>query len=400
VGGWAGRGIAKLGKAARGASRAEPQITIRASEVNRVEGMGEHWFDIPDLSRPGSTTRLPGNSGRDPNGQVTLGGRPMQRSEVPEELFHVTSDMQGIMSDGMIRVSEGLNRGAGGYSGTGAVSTTASREVAEVLRNDLIAFATIKTFRTNQEALDFFLDLARKSNFDEAGLARMTDRAAEISRSERATPADLGKALFNDWSFSRRHYGGPPSSIVLGDPVGPYWQTVRPENIDIIPMRKNMIPEDALVSNYDLGRNSLEEIQVFSDISIGSARATKGSWVSDPNAEEVSVAFLRQFREHDRGRRSLGTNIDELAEEISARGFDDALILEVDPSGRAVLIEGNHRLAAAEQLGLERVPVRVITSSEGRLSGSGAEIAVREGLRPGNLLKPSDVFDVDILGLR
>jgi hypothetical protein len=130
------------------------------------------------------------------------------------------------------------------------------------------------------------------------------------------------------------------------------------------------------------------------------AGATRGSWVSDPNAEEVSVAFLRQFREQDRGRRSLGTNVDELAEQISTRGFDDALILEVDPSGRAVLIEGNHRLAAAEQLGLDRVPVRVITSSEGRLSGSGAEIAVREGLRPGNLLKPSDVFDVDILGLR
>ena len=418
VGGWAGRAIGKLGKAARGV---EPQITVRASDVKRVDGMGEHWYDIPDVTRPGETTRLPGGSGRDPGGQMTLGGRPMERAEVPDELFHVTTNMDGIMADGMIRVSEGLNRGAGGYSGTGAVSTTASRQVAETLRDDLIVFATIKTFRTNQEALDFFLDLARKSNFDEAGLTRMVERSEQIARSERATPTDLGKQLFNDWSFSRQHYGGPPSSIILGDPAGDYWRTVRPENIDILPIRKNMIPEEALVSNYDLGQRSLDEIQVYSDIPVSGraggevaqaarsplvqegATTVPGAWAERAlragDAVEVPTEWLADFREFNRRVNPVGQdNVEILKRSILEEGFGDALILEVGLNGRARLIEGNHRIVAALELGLENVPVRVITARNVREAGvqggslPSRPVTVQKNIGDGWELSPSEAI--------
>jgi hypothetical protein len=117
-----------------------------------------------------------------------------------------------------------------------------------------------------------------------------------------------------------------------------------------------------------------------------------GRWVENPTAETLPVNFVERFSEFDRGARPTTSNIDELAESIRTRGFDDALILEVDPAGRAVLIEGNHRLAAARLLGLEEVPVRVITTGSGRLGERGAEVGVREGLGSGNLLKPSEAI--------
>lgn len=124
-----------------------------------------------------------------------------------------------------------------------------------------------------------------------------------------------------------------------------------------------------------------------------------GRWAENPTAETLPLDFVEQFSEFDRGSRPTTSNIDELAESIRANGFDDALILEVDPSGRAVLIEGNHRLAAARALGLDEVPVRVVTSREGARSGQGAEVVVREGLGGGKLLKPSEVFaDIPVSG--
>ena len=129
---------------------------------------------------------------------------------------------------------------------------------------------------------------------------------------------------------------------------------------------------------------------------VGTAAARReipaGAWSSNPYAEELPLDFVRRFTEHDRAARPLGTNIDDVADQIAARGFDDAIVIEVDPLGRARILEGNHRVAAAERLGLDSVPVRVITSSEGRLSQSGATVGVREGLGSGKLLKPSEVF--------
>jgi hypothetical protein len=608
IGGWAGRAIGKLGKAAKSV---EPQITVRASDVKRVEGIGEHWFDIPDVTRPGEMTRLPGGSGRDPGGQMTLGGRPMRRSEVPDELFHVTTDMQGIMSDGMIRVSRGMNQGAGGYSGTGAVSTTASREIAESIAADLRVFAGLKDFKTHDEVIDFFTDMMRSQNFD-ADIIENVVAAARRQIGEATQPAHTGKYLFDQVQWQRRMFGGPPPTIILGDPLSDYWRAVRPNNIDIIPIRKNMIPDEALVSNYDLGQRSLDEIQVYSDIPVSGRAGGEGADVgraanateawgrvlspqtktvagtelrsigvgdsafipavsadgkprlqvvtrsesampADPStvvpfspdarlrplvktgeeiapthvyrvmsrqefelarergyiqsagdrnlvsgegtvfslrptgefyapasgdgvvvrvryddadgwfvgpegpsyvktesqipfdrvdafeefgsrganaaqgvrsplvqegattvpgpwaeralragdAAEVPTEWARQFQEYDRRANPIaGSDLDAIKASILQEGFRDPLIIEVGLNGRISLIEGNHRLAAALELGLENVPVRVITSREGpagsRFSREGISqpsiVRVQEGVGDGWYLKPSDAI--------
>lgn len=76
----------------------------------------------------------------------------------------------------------------------------------------------------------------------------------------------------------------------------------------------------------------------------------------------VPVRALAPFREHA-GDQNPGRServIHDLTQSIQAEGFKDPLMLEYDHRAKVgSLGEGNHRLVAAERLGLTHVPVRV-----------------------------------------
>lgn len=265
------QGAAGVSRAVRGAeaagdvARAVPRITVRADDVERVEGIGEHWFRVTDPDNPRGRMTLPGTSsgGR-------LGGRPMPIEEVPDEIYHVTTNAPGVRGAGVINVSGGANRGAGGTSGSGAVSTTASREVAETLQSDLRAFAELKNATTEEDVTRIILDAARSQGMgDEALLALGSEitATARAIRGQRAFDPEIhAKGLFDAWQYSRARLGGPRASVIIGDPFSDYWRSVRPEDIDIIPINKSQIPDGALINDYDVGRGGLEEIQVYADI--------------------------------------------------------------------------------------------------------------------------------------
>jgi len=78
--------------------------------------------------------------------------------------------------------------------------------------------------------------------------------------------------------------------------------------------------------------------------------------------DELPVEFVEQFASTDRSR----AKIDLLKEQIKKDGIKRPLRLEC--SGQrvkrmgvdALLIEGNHRLIAARELGMKRVPVTIV----------------------------------------
>jgi hypothetical protein len=118
-----------------------------------------------------------------------------------------------------------------------------------------------------------------------------------------------------------------------------------------------------------------------------------GSWSSNPTAELLPTEYVARFAEFDRGAAPLGTDVKALAEDLFRNGFNDPLVLEVDSAGRALLTEGNHRIAAAQWVGISAVPVRVVTSSRGALGDRGAAISALSDFGQGKLLKPSEAID-------
>ena len=101
------------------------------------------------------------------------------------------------------------------------------------------------------------------------------------------------------------------------------------------------------------------------------------------DTEDVPIEFFDDMQGNPgvmAGEITDQAKVDKLAASIAEDGITEPLILEFHPgTGLVWLGEGNHRLAAARQLGLDSVPVRGMryepTPSEVRLSGDGKRLS-------------------------
>jgi hypothetical protein len=78
--------------------------------------------------------------------------------------------------------------------------------------------------------------------------------------------------------------------------------------------------------------------------------------------ELVPIEVLKKYREYDRSQSPLNKeSYEELKADIMENGIKDILIITYGTeTDTAILGEGNHRLAIAEELGIQAVPVRVV----------------------------------------
>ena len=78
--------------------------------------------------------------------------------------------------------------------------------------------------------------------------------------------------------------------------------------------------------------------------------------------ELVPIGVLRKYREYDRTANPLNRETyEKLKADIMENGIKDIAILQYGTeTDTAILGEGNHRLAIAEELGIEAIPVRVV----------------------------------------
>jgi len=77
----------------------------------------------------------------------------------------------------------------------------------------------------------------------------------------------------------------------------------------------------------------------------------------------VDTDFLDQFKEYDREQDYPHEKnyVDSMREHIKKYGFEEPMILGFNPkTGYTRLIEGNHRLMLAKQLGIKEIPTRML----------------------------------------
>ena len=78
--------------------------------------------------------------------------------------------------------------------------------------------------------------------------------------------------------------------------------------------------------------------------------------------ELVHIKILKKYREYDRKLTPLNKErYEKLKFDIMQNGIKDIAIIQYGTeTDTAILGEGNHRLAVAEELGIQAIPVRVI----------------------------------------
>jgi hypothetical protein len=132
-----------------------------------------------------------------------------------------------------------------------------------------------------------------------------------------------------------------------------------------------------------------------------------GDWVKDSYgdiAEPMPISTLKKYREYDRAAKPM-TDLQPLKDDILQNGIKEPLILTYNPTKSSVLLEeGNHRLAAAEQLvseghhQFENLPVRV-SRVAGEQGGKGVSVPAVEWEDHVNAdLRPSEVFRSSPIG--
>lgn len=119
-------------------------------------------------------------------------------------------------------------------------------------------------------------------------------------------------------------------------------------------------------------------------------------------AELVPIDIIEQYQEHHWTRRyhprMTQKEYDALSDDIAKNGFKDPLIMDYNPTnGYTVVIEGNHRLAIARDLGLKYVPVRLVRGKYvNERTGTKVENSklITDEYVPGNI-SPSMVFNLE-----
>jgi 8-oxo-dGTP pyrophosphatase MutT (NUDIX family) len=130
------------------------------------------------------------------------------------------------------------------------------------------------------------------------------------------------------------------------------------------------------------------------------------NWYSDDSSVElVPVSELIKFREFDRkvspkyNQDNSRDNIQHLKYMFQKQGVKSPLIIEYSPEDNSVLlIEGNHRLNSAIDLGMEYLPARVVLRKYGKFSPSKLANTMKVvGIKPNQSnyipsdLKPSHI---------
>jgi len=160
-----------------------------------------------------------------------------------------------------------------------------------------------------------------------------------------------------------------------------------------------LYPHPALTEFDNFDHTELVPIDFFNDMPGNIGPAASNGW------DEDAATRAGEMRSYELDAPIIMGKLDELTEDIRANGIKHPLVVQYDPeTGTLALDEGNHRLAAAQRLGMKVLPVRMLRQPSAKrrsIRGPRKEIPTQTNGRGdlvtvgGELLgpsfKPSDI---------
>ena len=225
------------------------------------------------------------------------------------------------------------------------------------------------------------------SGKDESLVAPQKARIAEINNELTKISEDATKKSTEQQQEVTAEGGGvQPQGIVEGQPeVGQGEGTVGQATTN-----------EADTGNRPIEGRGKEEV-TYTPVSGRNTILNKDINVSDNSGRKglVPLSELEDFIGEDRSGAAetpqSRATIDKLKEDISKNGFKEPIVLVYDKfsnGGEASIIEGNHRIIAAKELGLKEIPV---TFEKGTIRDN--EKRVSEGMFPLNRKKVGSIND-------
>jgi hypothetical protein len=286
-----------------------PTVTVSRSAVNDIDVPGvDRVVEAPDGTRIFNV---------------------IEREQLPDTLYHVTTNADGIYGDGLIRVSQatGGGLGGGGVSGKNAVSLTTSIENAERIAEQLRFYAATRAMAAaggtaddlKQAIADEWVRLGGTADDVELvgpqGINFYIDTFTDLPdyyRTSESVWLEVQKEFFNR---VQTRFGVENAVIIDQQALGLLDAT----SVAIVPVPRSAIPEEAVVGDVGyLRKGENGEVRVYSEIPVerpiassdmsipsrfpdGSEKALFG-WQT---ASHVALPSLREMEKLGRWQRAV-----------------------------------------------------------------------------------------------
>lgn len=169
---------------------------------------------------------------------------------IPEKVYHVTTNAPAVKSSGYLRAAgEG---GLGGDKSDRIVSFTTNKKVANQLENDLKEVSKIGNENlTPSETQEYLRKIALKDGWE-----------FDFGYTGEISPSNTPFSIVKDYYTQRSRFTDKVNPIFLDGSV----LNIDPNKVEIIQVDKKNLDTGALITDFDLGKNKLDEIRVYGNV--------------------------------------------------------------------------------------------------------------------------------------
>ena len=243
----------------------QDRVRTDSDDSLRRSNLFEVWNGPGQPHREGWGDRLEADT-------TVLAGQPMQHSELPDTIFHVTTDKPAVEKSGVIRASAGGEKAGLGGSHKEVISTTVDPHVAQGLEDDMRNYAMYAASGDVEGVMTHLYEEHEKRGILDKFDNLQRQYGTYASRRDQNDSPDPGGTIDNMFSLyysARRQKTGERNPVILGG-VGKEdspWYHVDPDKVGTIKIPRESIPSGTLVSSFDIGQtHGLEEARVHGDI--------------------------------------------------------------------------------------------------------------------------------------
>lgn len=260
-----------------------PGSSVPASIQARAK---DPYIGVPSsVLEPGQEAYRVHPSPEQPSGAPIRGKAiPVDDPRIPEHVYHMTTNLPAVEKSGVLLAS-----GAGGLGGDRAdeiVSMTISKDIAFQLADDVKFTAGLADrFAESEPDIDFDGELkkwVRKSDGNPIGrsewgrelVSTLSDQAAKEGW-EFGAASDIQYTTYGMGDWLRQYFTQRESRTGTLNPIffsdAGELLAIDVNKIGVVVIPKNNLRTGALLTDFDLGRGSLEEIRLYGDVPLADA---------------------------------------------------------------------------------------------------------------------------------
>lgn len=213
----------------------------------------------------------------------------LDRNDLPETVYHVTSAKDLVDADGVLRINAGGGGLGGGSQDDLSISLTVDRDVAVRIHQDMTDFARwLRTDPTPEATVTHLKAMAKADGWEYIPTGEDRPDAPFVPD---YSPSDW----WSEYLFKRKrlHPDQPNNPLFFG-----FDKSADPDQMAIIEIPRERIPGETLISDFDLGSShGLSEVRVWGDIPLDEVEIPTSPFVASTTPARAAAGSTEQLTE-------------------------------------------------------------------------------------------------------